>query len=104
MNDHAPTYLRAFLLPAFTASQDLLGTHRLRVGIFQISIVCRAGQGPGEAEGIAAEIEAQFPLNLRLTTTGLTVQVISPVETARAITEPDAYILPVSFRFRADTI
>lgn len=67
-------------------------------------MVAPINTGPGAAEGIADEIAALFPLNLRLSVTGLTLQVIAPVTAAQGMQDGDRYIVPVSFRYRADTI
>ncbi len=104
LKEHDPTYLQAFLLPAFTDSQDMKGDHRSYTGVFQISIVCKVGQGSGEGEGIADELAALYPLNLRLTLSDFTVQIITPLAISPAIPESDRYTVPVSFTYRADTV
>lgn len=95
-------YLRSFVLPGQTASLDLLGKHRAFVGAHQVSIVAPDGGGPGAAEAVAKSIEGLFPLNLRLTGSGLTVQIVSPVTIGSAIQEEDAFMVPVSYSYRAD--
>jgi hypothetical protein len=40
------TYLRAFSLPADTASNTLSGDHRLYTGVFQVNIVAPSGKYP----------------------------------------------------------
>jgi hypothetical protein len=97
------TYLRAFLLPAGTDSNDLAGAHRLYTGVFQITIVTPVGNGSGAAETLADEMAALYPLNDQLTKTGFTVQVMTPVEPGPEQQEDTAYALPVSFQYRADT-
>lgn len=98
------TYLAAFTLPTSVDSQDLQGAHRLYLGIFQVSIVVPAGKGTGAAEAIADELAALFPLNLRLSRDGMTVMVYTPVEPGPGISEDATYNVPVSFRYRSDTI
>jgi hypothetical protein len=98
------TYLRAFLLPALTRSEDLAGAHRAFAGVFQVSIVAPIATGPGAAVGIADEIAAHFPLNGRYTSGSVTVQIVQPASIAPALVEPDAYVVPVSIAYRADTI
>ncbi|WP_392889676.1 phage tail terminator-like protein [Pseudomonas migulae] len=97
------TYLRAFLLPAGTNSNDLAGAHRLYTGLFQITIVAPAGGGTGAAESLADELAALFPLYDRLTKTGFSVQVMTPVEPGPEQQGDTAFALPVSFQYRADT-
>lgn len=95
-------YLRAFILRAETTSQDLAGALRNRLGIFQVNIVAPGGAGAGPAEAIAAELEALFPNNLRLTSAGGTVQAVTPLRTRPAIPDGDRYTVPVDFTYRAD--
>lgn len=105
--DFAPTasetYLRAFLMPAGTNSNDLAGAHRLYTGVFQITIVTPSGAGTGAAEGLADELAALYPLNDQLTKTGFSVQVMTPVNSGPEQQEDAAFALPVSFQYRADT-
>lgn len=98
------TYLRAFLLPADTDSQDLAGAHRAYTGVFQVSIVAPAGQGSVVAETLAAELDALFPNNLLLSSGAFGAQIVSPCSTGPAIQDDTRYTLPVWFRYRADTI
>lgn len=102
----AGMYLRAFLLPATTGSNDLAGAHRRYSGVFQVSIVGLPSVGSGAAEAVANELEALFPLNLALSIASpvFRVSTITPVTIAPAIQEGDRYVVPVSFRYRADTI
>jgi len=100
----AETHLRAYLLPAGVDSLDLEGAHRVYLGVYQVSIVTPVSIGPGAGERIADEIAALFPVNLRLTGSGITLQVMTPVEPGPAIQEPNLWLLPVSFEVRSDTI
>ena len=106
--DFAPTanetYLRAFLLPAGTDSNDLAGAHRLYTGVFQITIVTPAGNGPASAETIADELASLYPLNDRLVRDGFMALIMSPVEPGPEQTEDTAFTLPVSFQYRSDTV
>lgn len=96
------TYLRCFLLPADTDSQDLEGKHEIFRGIFQVSIIAKAGAGLGAAKGIADELRALFPNNLRLTKDDFAVQIITPCSQGPMIQDTDAATIPVWFRYRAD--
>lgn len=98
------TYLKAFLLPADTTSNDLAGDHTAYRGVFQISIVAPINKGSGVAEGIAEELEAQFYTNLQLSVSGLTVQQTTPARVAPALQDEQNYTVPVSFSYRADSI
>lgn len=97
------TYLRAFMLPASTTSADLAGEMRDRIGVFQVNIVCPTGKGPGEGQGIAAELDALFPNNLRLTSGAFTVQSVSPLRERPAIPSDDRYTVPVDLQYRSDS-
>jgi len=98
------TYLRVHILPARTVSADLEGDHRGYRGVCQVSIVCPINVGAGAAGNTADEIAALFPVNLRVTREGMTVQVITPASVAPALPTDSSFTVPVSFEYRADTI
>lgn len=98
------TYLRAYLLPADTESQDLSGAHRAYLGVFQVSIVTAINVGPGAAVGIADELNALFPVNGRYTSGSTTTQIITPASASRGYQDEATFIVPVSIGYRADTI
>jgi len=100
----AGAHLRVYLLPANTSSPDLAGAGRTYRGVYQVSVVAPINAGPGAVEAIADELAALFPLNLRVTVTGLTLQVITPVTAAQGAQDATNFIVPVSFQYRADTI
>lgn len=100
----ADVYLRGFLLPAATTAPDLEGALRTLRGVYQVSVMAPINVGPGVAEGIAGELESVFPLNLRLTGSGLVLQVMTPVTAAKGAQDADRFVLPVSFQYRADTV
>lgn len=101
--NNGETYLRAFLMPAGTDSNDLAGAHRLYTGVFQVTIVTPTGNGPSGTETIADELAALYPLNDRLVRDGITALIMTPVEPGPELTEDTAFALPVSFQYRADT-
>lgn len=101
-NAPAGAYLRGFLMPAKTASNDLAGAARTYSGVYQVSVVAPINAGPGAAEGIADELAALFPLNQRLSVPGLVLQVITPVTAAQGAQDATNFIVPVSFGYRAD--
>lgn len=96
-------YLRAFLLPNPTDTRFLESTDREYMGVFQASIVAPLNGGPSAADTVVAALEALFPKDLLLTST-LTVRVTSTPSAAPALTEPDAYVVPVSFSYQAQVI
>ena len=101
--NNGETYMRAFLMPAGTDSNDLAGAHRLYTGVFQVTIVTPTGNGPSGAETIADELAALYPLNDRLVRDGITALIMTPVEPGPELTEDTAFALPVSFQYRSDT-
>ncbi|MBB1599480.1 phage tail terminator-like protein [Variovorax sp. UMC13] len=96
-------YLRAYLLRGEATSRDLAGDNRNRVGVYQVSISCAPTGGPGAAENIAAELDALFPMNLRLTSGTFAVQQMSPLRTRPPLVDADRYTVPVDFQYRSDT-
>lgn len=97
------TYLKAYTLPADTASNTLAGDHRLYTGVFQVSIVTPSGKYRGVAGALADQIAALFPLYERNTKGALTVVTMSPVDPGPGISEDATYTVPTSFLYRADT-
>ena len=86
------TYLRAWFMPANRGSKDLAGLHVLYAGIFQIDVV--------GVENIAA----QFPNNLLIVKSGLTIQITAPPSPKTGEYEPGRYVVKVSIPYRCDTI
>lgn len=99
----AGTYLAVFLLPADTTSKDLAGSLRDRTGVFQINVVCPVGNGPGVGQGIAAELDALFPNNLRLTSGAFTVQSVTPTRERPPVPTVDRFTVPVDLQYRSDS-
>lgn len=99
----AETYLRAFTLPAVTASNTLSGDHRLYTGVFQVNVVAPSGKYRTEASGIVDELAALFPLNLRIERGGLVALVMTPVSPGPGIPDGNTFTVPASFQYRADT-
>lgn len=97
------TYLKAYTLPADTASNTLAGDHRLYTGVFQVSIVTPSGKYRGVAGALADQIAALFPMYERNTKGALTVVTMSPVDPGPGISEDATYTVPASFLYRADT-
>ena len=102
-NPPAGTYLAVFQLPADTTSADLAGGLRNRTGVFQVNIVCATGNGPGEGQGIAAELDALFPNNLRLTSGQFTVQSVTPTRERQPVSADNRFTVPVDLQYRSDS-
>jgi hypothetical protein len=98
------TYLRAYTLPADTASNTLAGDHKLYTGVFQVSVVTPSGKFRGAAGTLADQIAALFPLYERNTKSTLTVVTMTPVDQGPGIPDDTTFTVPVSFQYRADTI
>lgn len=97
-------YFEAFVLPGTTTSSDLAGAHRAYVGVVQFNVVAPKGGGLADALEVAQAIVDLFPLNLELTSGAFKVKQVSPATIARAIPDATRVRVPVSFRYRADTI
>ncbi len=100
----AGRFLRAWVMPAETGSETLDGAHRRYTGVFQVSVYVPQGTGPGAAETLAEAIAALYPMNDILDTTAIAVQITSPMSIAAGINADGRYVVPVSCRYRADTV
>lgn len=97
-------YMRAFLLPAETISDDLLGDHKGYMGLLQVSLCLPDGSGPSASDQLVSELETLFPGSLRIVKSGLTVMITRPASAGPSMQEPGLYVTPVSIRYRADKI
>ena len=100
----ATTYLRAWFIPAIRGSKDLAGLHTLYAGIFQIDVVGVENVGTGAVATIVEAIAAQFPNNLQIAKSGLTIQITAPPSPKTGEYEPGRYVVKVSIPYRCDTI
>lgn len=101
--DPDETYLAAFTLPAGTSANTLAGDHRVYTGVFQVNIITPAGNGAGDAEGLADELAELFPVYLRLSQADFRVMVLTPVEPGPAVQADNTLSVSASFQYRADT-
>lgn len=99
----ATLYARSFLLPADTNSRDLAGVHREYIGIYQVSLVMPAGEGPGAADALVASLDAAYPTTTYITSGALKVWVTRPFSAGPPQQEDDRYVVPCSMAYRADT-
>lgn len=97
-------YVRCWMLPAPTQSEDLGGLHRLRRGVFQVDLCLPIGNGPGVANTLAASLDVAFPLTAPMTQGAIRVFLLSPLSQGPAMEEPDHYVVPLSCEYRSDTI
>ena len=103
-NQPANTYLRAWYLPATNDSEDLAGLHTLYLGIFQIDVVGVENVGTGAVGAVVDGIVSQFPNNLSIVKSSLTIRVIGPPSERDGEPEPGRYIVKVSIPYRCDKI
>ena len=96
-------YLRAFLLPAETRSNDTPGETKTYAGLLQVSICVPTGTGPGAAEQLVTELETLFPVSLRIVVGGLVINITRPASAGSSMPETGLYVTPVSIQYRADT-
>lgn len=96
-------YLRVFLLPADSTSDDLQRKHRAYRGVFQVTVCVPTGAGPGQGEAIAAALEVAFPPDVPLSASGLKVYLTGPMSAAPAIQDADERLIPCSVGYVAHT-
>lgn len=98
------TYLRCFVMPANTGSDDLAGVHRVYRGVWQVSIVKPKGGGLGAAGGIEVELSDLYLNNLLIKSGSFELFIRSPMSAAAPIGDEVNTTIPVSCQYRADTI
>lgn len=94
-------YLRAFLLPAETTVSfgGDITTYR---GVFQVSVVLPKNGGNALAQTYTDWLYQLFPVNLVLTESDFSVQIMTPLVIGPGIPGDTAYTVPTSFAYRAD--
>jgi hypothetical protein len=98
-------HLRSFLLPLEVISQTLDMRHRQYEGVYQLSIVCPAGVGPGDGEALLPILDAAFSTASPIAVDGLKLYITRPMGPRQAIQEEGGnYVIPVSCSYRLDTI
>lgn len=95
-------YVAAWLMPTRTANEMLSQEHRAFEGIFQVNIVQPRDVGAVAARLIKDEIDALYPTSF--THGGLTINITAPIGAASGIPAEGTYTLPVSCRYRVDTV
>lgn len=94
------TYLRAYLLPAGTTCRYLGGDAYEYAGVYQVSIVCPAGQPLAIAETLVGELSSLFRVDSELSRNGFEGLITEPVEQGPTITDSATYTAPTSFTYR----
>lgn len=98
--DPSETYLRAFLLPASTITRHLAAEVYEYRGIYQVSIVCPAGQALATAEALVDELSTLFRVDTELSRNGFEGLIVEPLEQGPTITESATYTVPASFTYQ----
>lgn len=94
------TYLHAFQLPGATTCCYLGGEAYEYTGVYQVSIVCPAGQALTTAETLVEELSGLFRVDSLLSRNGFEGLVTEPVDQGPTITESATYTVPASFTYR----
>ncbi|AVD85961.1 phage tail terminator-like protein [Pseudomonas sp. SWI44] len=94
------TYLQAFQLPAGTTCRYLGSDAYEYTGVYQVSIVCPAGQPLATAESLVGELSSLFRVDTEISRNGFEGLVTEPVDQGPAITESATYMVPASFTYR----
>ena len=94
------TYLQAFQLPASTTCRYLGGEAYEYTGVYQVSIICPAGQAMEAAETLVGELSGLFRVDSVLSRNGFEGLITEPVDQGPAITESATYTVPASFTYR----
>lgn len=94
------TYLRAYLLPAGTTCRYLGGDAYEYAGVYQVSIVCPAGQPLAIAETLVGELSSLFRVDSELSRNGFEGLLTEPLEQGPTISDSATYTVPTSFTYR----
>ncbi|WP_059395528.1 phage tail terminator-like protein [Pseudomonas putida] len=94
------TYLQAFQLPAGTTCRYLGGDAYEYTGVYQLNIVCPAGQALSTAEALVEELTGLFRVDSPLSRNGFEGLVTEPIDQGPTITESATYTVPASFTYR----
>ena len=97
-------YLRVFVMPAESDSNDLAGAHRVYRGVLQVDVVMQSGRGMGGIEQRAKQIIAHFPKDMRLNTADGFVQLTSVMSIGPVISDGGDSFLPLTSYYRMDTV
>ncbi|ORL69259.1 hypothetical protein B7H19_10005 [Pseudomonas putida] len=94
------TYLQAYQLPGATTCRYLGSDAYEYIGVYQVSIVCPAGQPLATAETLVDELSSLFRVDSALSRNGFEGMVTEPVDQGPTITESATYTVPASFTYR----
>jgi len=96
-------YLECYLIPARNRSMSLRYKTALHSGIFQINVSYPAAIGAGQAEQMAAQLQAHFaPGGLALEFGGITVRITGKPDVGSPLDHrPGQYVIPVSISYES---
>ncbi|NNJ15568.1 hypothetical protein CSV86_014585 [Pseudomonas putida CSV86] len=94
------TYLQAYQLPGATTCRYLGGEAYEYTGVYQVSIVCPAGQPLETAEALVDELSSLFRVDSVLSRNGFEGLVTEPIDQGPTIPESATYTVPASFTYR----
>lgn len=94
------TYLQAFQVPAGTTCRYMGGEAYEYTGVYQVSIVCPAGQPLATAETLVDELSSLFRVDSELSRDGFEGLVTEPIDQGPTIPESATYTVPTSFTYR----
>jgi hypothetical protein len=69
-------------------------------GVYQVSIICPAGQALATAESLVEELTGLFRVDSPVSRDGFEGLITEPVEQGPTITESATYTVPASFTYR----
>ncbi len=96
-------YLRGFLMPANTKNQSIGGKHKGYHGMYQVSLHFPEGQGTGDVEAAAKEIEALFESPTTIVRQGRNVNVTRTPAIAMGMPdEAGFFMVPVTIWYEMD--
>jgi hypothetical protein len=95
-------YCRPYLLPATTQNPSLGDAHKRMIGIFQVSLYLKLGDGPGAAETLADSLCSTFARGNGFTASGVTVRILESPSIRPAFNDEGWYVVPVDIPYQAD--
>lgn len=95
-------YVRASILAAETQNPTLGDGHNRKIGIFQLLVYAKEGNGSSSAETVADSLLSYFARGESFTAGTVTVRILESPSIAPAINDGGWYIVPVSVRYTVD--
>lgn len=97
-------HVRSHIIPAPTLDNSLGGDIITYLGVFQINVYTLEDEASWDSDDIITGLQQKFQLNKLFTDAdGFSVQVISPITTPEGRIDGARWVVPCSFRYRADS-